>query len=134
MARIDFHGVPEDQALETYAEQRIRSSVGHLEHDLDVVTVCLTKEGYRGGLHARCRMVTRPVPWADVVVEETDVDPYAAIDRSAERLADIVAQARGGARAGLGTPSREGGIPVLPQGNGTLTSAPIWLAGGQDAD
>jgi len=30
--------------------------------------------------HTRCRMLARPVRWADVVVEETDSDPYAAID------------------------------------------------------
>ena len=94
MTRIDLHGVAGDQALKTYAEHRIRSWIGHLERDLEVVTLWLANERRRGGLRARCRMTARPVPWADVVVEETGVDPYAAIDRAAERLADLVALAR----------------------------------------
>jgi len=94
MTRIDLHGVAGDQDLKTYAEQRIRFWIGHLEHDLEVVTVWLAYEGDRGGLRARCRMRTRPVPWADVVVKETSVDPDAAIDRSAERLADLVDRSR----------------------------------------
>ena len=89
--RIDLHGVAGDQPLKTYAEQRIRSWIGHLERDLGVVTVCLANVSGRGGFHARCRIVSRPVPWANVIVEEMDVDPYTAIDRSAERLADLVA-------------------------------------------
>jgi ribosome-associated translation inhibitor RaiA len=94
MTRIDMHGVTGDQALKTYVEQRIRFWIGHLERDLEVVTVCLAVEGSRVGPHTRCRMIARPVRWADVVVEETDTDPYAAIDRSAERLADLVAFTR----------------------------------------
>jgi ribosome-associated translation inhibitor RaiA len=94
MTRIDLHGVAEDQALKTYVEQRIRSWIGHLERNLEVVTVWLARTGSRGGPHTRCRMMARPVPWADVVVEEMAVDPYAAIDRSAERLADLLTLAR----------------------------------------
>jgi ribosome-associated translation inhibitor RaiA len=93
MTRIDLQGFAGDQALKTYAEQRIRSWIGHFERDLELVTVCLANEGDRDGFHARCRMMARPVPWANVVVEETNVDPYAAIDRSARRLADLVASA-----------------------------------------
>ena len=91
LTRIDAHGVAGDKALKAYAEQRIRSWIWHFARDLELVTVRLAKEGDHGGVYARCRMTARPVPWANVVVEETDVDPYTAIDRSAERLADLVA-------------------------------------------
>ena len=75
MTRIDLHGVAGDQAIKTYAELRIRSWIGHLERALEVVTVSLENKGDRVGLHARCRMMARPVPWANVVVEETYPDP-----------------------------------------------------------
>ena len=94
LTRIDLHGVAGDNALKAYAEQRIRSWIWRFARDLELVTVRLAKEGDHGGFYARCRMMARPVPWANVVVEETDVDPYAAIDRSAERLADLVSLAR----------------------------------------
>ena len=94
LTRIDLHGAAGDDALKAYAEQRIRSWIGRSGRDLELVTVCLAKEGDRSGAHARCRMMARPVPWAKVVVDETDVDPYAAIDRSAGRLADLVSLAR----------------------------------------
>ena len=94
MTRIDLDGVVGDQALKTYVEQRIRSWIGPFERSLEVVTVCLAREGRHDGRHTRCRMIARPVRWADVVVEERDADPYTAIDRSAERLAGIVSLTR----------------------------------------
>lgn len=84
MMKIEFRAGPEDEGLREYVDGRLWSWIGHLERDLDVVTVCLSRHGTGG--RSRCRMVTRPVPWTDIAVEEADVDPYAAIDRSTERL------------------------------------------------
>jgi len=109
MIRIDWHGAARDQALKTYVEQRIRS-FGLLDPNLGVVTVRLAHGSGLGGFHARCRMMARPVPWADVVVEETDVDPHTAIDRSAERLADFVALARRARDGQSGTAQPDSGV------------------------
>jgi len=49
--------------------------------------VCLARHDGPDGRRTRCRMLVRAFPWADVVVQEASPDLYAAIDRSAERLA-----------------------------------------------
>jgi ribosome-associated translation inhibitor RaiA len=78
------------EPLRTYAEQRLRSSLGPLERGLDVVTVCLARHDGPGGRHTRCRMLVRALPWADLVVQEAAPDVFAAIDRTAERLAHAI--------------------------------------------
>lgn len=83
-------GFEGNEPLRTYAEQRLRSSLGPLERGLDVVTVCLSRHDGPGGRHTRCRMLVRAMPWADVVVQEGAPDLYAAIDRTAERLAHAI--------------------------------------------
>lgn len=92
MMSIELRGLVTDDALARYAKQRIVSWIGYLERGLTSVTVCFANETGRGGPQTRCRVVARPVRWATVVVEETGVDPYAAVDRSAERLANILTQ------------------------------------------
>ncbi len=92
MMRIELRGLAADDALAKYAELRILSWNAHLGRGLTTVTVCFANETGRGGSRTRCRVLARPVRWANVVVEETDVDPYAAVDRSAERLANVLAQ------------------------------------------
>lgn len=92
MMRIELRGLATDDALAKYAKQRILSWIGYLERGLTSVTVCFANETGRGGPQTRCRVVARPVRWAAVVAEETDVDPHAAVDRSAERLAEVLAQ------------------------------------------
>lgn len=83
-------GFEGNEPLRTYAEQRLRSSLGPLERGLDVVTVCLARHDGPGGQYTRCRMLVRAMPWADVVVQEAAPDLYAAIDRAAERLAHAI--------------------------------------------
>ena len=92
MMKIELRGLAADDALAKYAEQRILSWIGYLERGLTSMTVCFANETGRGGPQTRCRVVARPVRWATVVAEETDVDPYAAVDRSVERLANVITQ------------------------------------------
>ncbi len=83
-------GFEGNEPLRTYAEQRLRSSLGPLERGLDAVTVCLARHDGPGGRHTRCRMLVRAMPWADVVVQEAAPDLDAAIDRAAERLTHAI--------------------------------------------
>jgi ribosome-associated translation inhibitor RaiA len=88
-------GFEGNEPLRTYAEQRLRSWLGPLERGLDVVTVCLARHDGPDGRHTQCRMLVRAMPWADVVVQEAAPDIYAAIDRTAERLAHAIQLATG---------------------------------------
>ena len=83
-------GFEGNRPVSVYAEKRVRCSLGHLERGLEFVMVCLAYQNGPEGRQTRCRMLARPVPLAQVVVEETSTDPYAAIDRAAERLACAV--------------------------------------------
>lgn len=83
-------GFEGNEPLRTYAEQRLRSSLGPLERGLDVVTVCLARHDGPDGRHTRCRMLVRAFPWAEVVVQEAAPDSYAAIDGAAERLTHAI--------------------------------------------
>lgn len=85
--RVEVRLVRPDEPVRLYVERRLFSCVGHLERTLAGVTVCVSS--LPGGGH-RCRMLSRPLPWANVVVEEEGSDVYAAIDRAAERLARTI--------------------------------------------
>jgi ribosome-associated translation inhibitor RaiA len=93
--RISLTGVgfKTSQPLRVYAEHRVLSWLGHLERNLDVVTVQLVSEDGPDGRRTRCRLLARPVRGAnlavDLVVEETSADLYEAIDRAPERMARV---------------------------------------------
>jgi ribosome-associated translation inhibitor RaiA len=73
--------------LRAYAEQRVLSWLGHLERELEVVTVQLASDGHEEGWRTRCRLLTRSVAGASLVVEEASADVYEAIDHALERMA-----------------------------------------------
>jgi ribosome-associated translation inhibitor RaiA len=77
--------------LRVYAERRVLSWLGHLERQLDIVTVQLAKERGAEGRRTRCRLLARPAhgasPVVDLIVEEASADVYDAIDRAPERMA-----------------------------------------------
>jgi ribosome-associated translation inhibitor RaiA len=83
--------------LEVYAEDRVRSWLGHLEHRLDVVTLQVATQDHTEGRRVRCRLLARPAsdaaPAVDLVVEETSADIYEAIDRAPERMARVIERA-----------------------------------------
>jgi len=85
-------GFRTSEPLRVYAEQRVRSWIGHLERSLDVVTVQLATESHPEGQRTRCRLLARPVAGPilvveDLVIEETSADVYEALDRAPERMA-----------------------------------------------
>ncbi len=85
-------GFKTSEPLRAYAEQRVLSWLGHLESELEVVTVQLASESHEEGRRTRCRLLARSVAGArlvaeDLVVEETSADVYEAIDRAPERMA-----------------------------------------------
>ena len=94
--RIELRGLAANSDLAKYAEQRILSWIGYSERGIAAVTVCFADETGSGTPRTRCRMEARPVARAkvavNVVVQETDVDPYEAVDRSAERLSSVITQ------------------------------------------
>ena len=85
-------GFKTSEPLRGYAEQRVLSWLGHLERELEVVTVQLANESHPEGRRTRCRLLARSVAGArlageDLVVEETSADVYEAIDGAPERMA-----------------------------------------------
>ena len=80
-------GFKTSEPLRAYAEQRVRSWLGHLEHELAVVAVQLVSEDHEGGRRARCRLLARPARGQSLVVEDTSGDVYEAIDGAPERMA-----------------------------------------------
>jgi ribosomal subunit interface protein len=80
-------GFKTNEALRTYAEQRVMSWLGHLEREVEIVTVQLVSESQEEGLRTQCRLMARPVGGERLVVQETSADVYEAIDGAPERIA-----------------------------------------------
>jgi ribosome-associated translation inhibitor RaiA len=80
--------------LRAYAEQRILSWIGHLEREIDIVTVQLASQRHGGGLRTQCRLLARTVGGECLVVEETSADVYEAIDGAPQRVARALDRAR----------------------------------------
>jgi len=98
-------GFKTSEPLRAYAEQRVLSWLGHLERELEVVTVHLASESHEEGQRTRCRLLARSRAGARLVVEETSADVYEAIDGAPERMARALRLAAGKrrrpARAGV---------------------------------
>ena len=87
-------GFKTSEPLRAYAEQRVLSWLGHLEREIDIVTVQLASESHEEGLRTQCRLLARPVGGECLVVEETSADVYEAIDGAPERMARALELAR----------------------------------------
>ena len=98
-------GFRTSEPLRAYAEQRVLSWLGHLEREIEIVTVQLASERHGEGLRTKCRLLARPVAGECLVVEETSADVYEAIDGAPERMARALKLAtrkrRGPALAGV---------------------------------
>ena len=82
------------EGLRGYVGLRLMSELDHHVRHVDSVTVCLSDvDAPEGGIERRCRMVVLLASSGEVAAEETDAGLYAAIDRTAERLAIGVALA-----------------------------------------
>ncbi len=81
------------EAVRTHVEQRLLFALARFEGWVQDVNVHLTDlNGSRGRLERRCHMGARLVPWGAVRVEGTADDLYAAINHTADRLGQCVAQ------------------------------------------
>jgi len=73
-------------ALRSHAEQRLRFALTCCSDRIQRVAMRLSDiNGPRGGADKRCHLRVVLVDLPDVVVEDTEVDLYVAIDRSADR-------------------------------------------------
>jgi ribosomal subunit interface protein len=99
--RIDIRGnVDLSPALAQYAERRLQSALGRFSRRLPVITVRLTDEnGPRGGVDKRCHVALSMPPSTAMVIQESHVDLYAAIDYAADRAARAVTREMGRRRA-----------------------------------
>ncbi len=87
-------GFRTSEPLRAYAEQRILSWLGHLEREVEMVTIQLATQRHGEGLRTRCRLLARPVGGECLVVEEANTDVYEAIDGAPQRMARALDRTR----------------------------------------
>ena len=93
--RLEIRGqhVEVTDALRAHVERRLLFALGRFGSRILQVTVCLADlNGPRGGRDTQCRMVAEMPQGGKVIVEDIDVDLYAALDCAAERLGRAVAR------------------------------------------
>jgi len=74
------------RALKNYAEKKLKSSLSRCEDHLQRVVIKLSDiNGPRGGEDKRCHLQVMLFGLPDVIIEDTEEDMYAAIDRAADR-------------------------------------------------
>ena len=80
-------------ALKEHAERRLGFALSRFGNRLGTVTVrILYLNGPRGGVDKTCRVQLRLAGNESLVVQSTDTDIYAAIDRASERAGRVVAR------------------------------------------
>jgi ribosomal subunit interface protein len=100
--RIDVRGhrVELQPALGSYAERRFLTALQRFKERVPSVTVRLIDDnGPKHGVDKRCQVSVLVLRAKPVLVEETDADPYRAIDFAADRAARAVTRAIGRRRA-----------------------------------
>jgi ribosomal subunit interface protein len=100
--RIDVRGhrVELQPALGQYAERRFLTALQRFQERVPSVTVRLFDDnGPKHGVDKRCQVSVLVLRAKPVLVEETDADPYRAIDFAADRVARAVTRVIGRRRA-----------------------------------
>ena len=83
---IQANGFSLTEGLRAHVERRMRSALGWTGGHLRRLAVSLSDiNGPRGGRDKRCKVQVRLAGGVEVVIEDTETDLYAAIDRAAER-------------------------------------------------
>ena len=78
-------------ALRTHAERRLRFSLACCDDFIQRVVMRISDiNGPRGGKDKRCRLQIVLAGLPDVVVEDTEIDLYVAIDRATDRAGRTV--------------------------------------------
>lgn len=91
--RVRGGGLELTDALRDHVERRLLFALGRFGRRVAAVSVRIEDvNGPRGGADKRCLMAVRLNPRGEVVVEKTDSDLYAAVDRAAGRLGEGVAR------------------------------------------
>lgn len=84
---VRIHNLDLTDSLRAYADRRLRFALDHFAPHIQSVTVRLTDvNAGRGGVDKCCRLTAHIRVGGKVVVEETDVDLYKAIDRATEKM------------------------------------------------
>lgn len=80
-----------DQGMQSSIERRLRFLLGRFGERISRVTVYLSDlNGPHGGLGKHCRIVVRLVRSGQIVVEDTDTDLGAVVERTADRVGKTV--------------------------------------------
>jgi ribosomal subunit interface protein len=87
---LDFQLTP---ALREHTERRLRFALGWAESRLVRLVVRLSDlNGPRGGVDKRCQLHLKLTAAPPIVIEDTETDLYAAINRAADRAGRTVAR------------------------------------------
>lgn len=90
---IQSRGFTLTDALLKYSEQRLLFSMSYFSVHIKRIDVRLSDiNGPRGGSDKRCHLKVIIPGLPDIVVEDTEVDMYAAIDRSMDRARRTIAR------------------------------------------
>jgi len=83
---IQSHGFSLTDALLSHARRRLLSAMSYCSGHVNRVVIRLSEINVpRGGSDKRCHIQVVLMGIPDVVVEDTEVDLYAAIDRATDR-------------------------------------------------
>lgn len=83
---IHANGFLLTEALRAFTEQRIAGALGWASQHMRKLAVSLSDiNGPRGGVDKRCRIQVQLGAGREVIIEDTEDDLYAAINRAAER-------------------------------------------------
>ena len=94
------HRVELQPALGQYAERRFLTALQRFKERVPSVTVRLIDDnGPKHGVDKRCQVAALVLRAKPVLIEESDQDPYRALDRAADRVARAVTRAIGRRRA-----------------------------------
>jgi ribosomal subunit interface protein len=90
---IQSRGFTLTNALLTYSQRRVHFAMAYISSHVNRVAIRLSDvNGPRGGADKCCRIKLALAGIPDVVVEDTEVDMYAAIDRAIDRARRTVAR------------------------------------------
>ena len=90
---IQSRGFSLTDALLNYSEQRLLFSMSYFSGHINKVIVRLSDiNGPRGGTDKRCHLQLIITGLPDIVVDDTEADMYAAIDRAMDRARRTVAR------------------------------------------
>ncbi|VAW55086.1 hypothetical protein MNBD_GAMMA05-248 [hydrothermal vent metagenome] len=90
---IQSRGFSLTSALLNYSEQRLLFSMSYFSDHISKVIIRLSDiNGPRGGTDKRCHLQFIIAGLPDIVVDDTEADMYAAIDRAMDRARRTVAR------------------------------------------